>query len=459
MSSRQYLYIVIAVFAAITVLSLIIYKKKGKSAFLVFGALSAFFLRLDYILYTPHWIRQHDVIGFGAYEGQAAYIEWFLKEKRLPDFDPVTRWGFFQPPLHHILSAVFIGIQTAFGKNYNAACENVQYLTFFYSLCILFFAYLVYKEAGLEGNSLIIAFTLSAFHPGFILLSGSVNNDCLCELFMVMSLYFAVRWHRKSTYLRIIPVALCIGLSMFTKLSGSLVAFPVAFLFIEKWIRGKKEGFFTYLKQYILFALICVPPALFYPVRNLIRFGTPLTYTPPVGEPVYEHSLLSRIFDIRSSTPFVNLISNGNAYDEFNIPLAILKTSLFGESDLSVNEARMIPFAWAALVLGAILALTAVFATVCVTVKAVRKKENAVETAFWFISWLVPVIFILNLSINTPFFSSQDFRYIQYVIVIESLFLGLFSKDSPKLQKMLLVLVALFSAASSAVYILLGKPV
>ena len=458
MSSRQYLYIVISIFAIVAVISLIIYKKRGKSAFLVFGALSSFLLKLDYVLYTPHWIRQHDVIGFGNFEGQAAYIEWFLKERRLPDFDPVTRWGFFQPPLHHIISAVFIGVQTAFGKNYNAACENVQYLTLLYSMLTLLFAYLIFKEAGLEGDSLIIAFTLSAFHPGFILLSGSINNDCLCELFMVMSLYFALRWYRKSTYLRIIPVALCIGLSMFTKLSGALAAFPVAFIFLAKWIGAKKEGFFTYLKQYLLFAVICIPPALFYPVRNLIRFNTPITYTPPVGEPVYEHSLLSRIFDIRTGSPFVFLISSGGGYDEFNIPLAIMKTSLFGESVLSENEARMIPFAWAALILGAVLALIAVFASVFVTAGAVRKKEKAVEMAYWFISWLVPVIFILNLSINTPYFSSQDFRYIQYVIVMESLFLGLFSEGSPKRQRFLFGLVALFAAASSAVYILLGKP-
>lgn len=458
MTGRQYLYIVILVFAVTAVISLIWYKFKGKSAFLVFGTLSAFFLRLNYVIYTPHWIRQHDVIGFGNEEGQAAYIEWFLHERRLPDFDPVTRWGFFQPPLHHIISAVFIGIQTFFGKNYNAACENVQYLTLFYSMCILFFAYLIFKEAGLEGNTLITAFLLCAFHPGFILFSGSINNDCLCELLMVMSLYFALRWYRKSTILNIIPIALCIGLSMAAKLSGCLAAAPVAFLFIVKWIDGKREGFFRYLWQYLIFALICIPPAVSYPVRNLIRFGTPLNYTPEVGEPVGSNPLLFRFFDIRTDTPFVSLISNGQAYDEFNIPLAMLKTSLFGDCYLAEEHIKMIPFAWAALILGAVLALIAVFATIYVTVKALRKKENVIETVFWFLSWLTPVVFLINFSIQAPYFSSQDFRYIQYVIVIEALFLGLFSKGNKKKEAACFCLTLLFSAASSAVYILLGKP-
>ena len=34
-------------------------------------------LRMFYVYYTPSWRRQHDVIGFGADEGQAAFIEYF----------------------------------------------------------------------------------------------------------------------------------------------------------------------------------------------------------------------------------------------------------------------------------------------------------------------------------------------------------------------------------------------
>ncbi len=458
MSSRQYLYLVIILFVITLIITFIWYKKKGKSAYLVFSALTAFFLRLSYVLYTPHWVRQHDVIGFGNYEGQAAYIEWFLNEKRLPDFDPTTRWGFFQPPLHHIISAIWIGIQSFFGKNYGRACENVQYLTLIYSLLIMFYAYLIYKQAGLKEKELVLAFALTAIHPGFILLSGSVNNDCLCELFIIMSFYYTVRWYRDSRIRNIIPIALCVGLSMFTKLSGALAAPSIAFIFLVKWIEGRKPGFLGYLKQYVVFGLICVPVALFYPVRNLLKYGTPMNYTPPVGEPLYGHSLLERIFDIRTDTPFINLIQNGNAYDEFNIPLAILKTSLFGETNLAANEPRMIPFAWAVLILGALLAIIIAFMTLYVTVGSVKRKENTAETLFWGISYLVPVVFLINLCISTPYFSSQDFRYIQYVIVIEGLFAGLYCRKRKRAGWMLMILTSLFGAGVVSVYILLGKP-
>ena len=85
-------------------------------------------------------------------------------------------------------------------------------------------------------------------------------------------------------------------------------------------------------------------------------------------------------------------------------------------------------------------------------------KENITETLYWFISWLVPVVFLINFSLTAPYFSSQDFRYIQYVIVIEAMFLGLYSKQGRKRELIISCLLVLFCLSSSAVYILLGKP-
>ncbi|MBQ7463887.1 MAG: hypothetical protein IJS86_03400 [Lachnospiraceae bacterium] len=154
----------------------------------------------------------------------------------------------------------------------------------------------------------------------------------------------------------------------------------------------------------------------------------------------------------------MNMLSQGDAFDDFNIPLSIIKTSLFGETNLAENYARITPFAWAALILGTILVILAAFATVYVTVKKLRKKEDTVESIYWFLSWIVPVVFLVHFSFKAPYFSSQDFRYIQYVIVIEGMFLGLFSKEGKKREQFIACLLALFCLSTSAVYILLGKP-
>lgn len=464
MNGRIYLLLIAALFTVIAAISFFYYKRKSKGALIIFSALTALLLRVDYIIYTPHWVRQHDVVGFGNDFGQAGYIEWFYAHLRLPDFDPREKWGFFQPPLHHITAALFIHLETAAGIAYQKACENVQILTLIYSLLILFYAYRIFRQAGLLGWSLYFAFALAAMHPGFILLAGSINNDCLCELFMVMGLFYAIEWYRNSTMTAIIKVALCMGLSMMAKLSGILIAVSLGFIFIIKLIREKKPGFFKYLLQYMVFGVISIPLGVFYPVRNFIRFQVPLNFTPEVGESTESYSLVQRIFDIRTDTPFACMVNNGNAYDEYNIFLAMMKTSLFGETDLSADVAYVRPFAWIVFITGIMLAAAAFFATVYVCFHSLKDKKNVTETAFWGISYVTPVVFLINLSLTAQYFSSQDFRYIQYVIVVEALFTGLYFKNRgcektpDAMAKCYAVLLGIFCAAVFAVYVLLGKP-
>ena len=68
----------------------------------------------------------------------------------LIDFDPRLRWGFFQPPLHHMIAALWIRLLEFAGIAYEAACEHVQVLTWVYSLITLFFAYLIFRYMKLK---------------------------------------------------------------------------------------------------------------------------------------------------------------------------------------------------------------------------------------------------------------------------------------------------------------------
>ena len=260
--------------------------------------------------------------------------------------------------------------------------------------------------------------------------------------------------------LNIIKIALCVGLAMLTKLLGAIMAPGIALLFLIKWIAGGKKEFLKYLKQYIIFAFISFPLGLFYPVRNFIKFNVPLNFTPEVGEPVGSYSLKQRLFDIKTATPFACMVKNNDAYDEYNIFLAMLKTSLFGETDLAADSAKMVPFAWAALVTAAILAVFALIATVYVCIASAKDKDT--ETLFWGIAYFVPVVFLINLCFSAPYFSSQDFRYIQYVIIIEALFTGLFFKlrgsikTLSKTGRIYFGVLCIFTVSVIAVYVLLG---
>ena len=427
------------------------------------GVLTAM-LRLFYIYYTPVWRRQHDVIDFGAEEGQAPFIEYFHQGHFLLDFDPREKWGFFQPPLHHMLAALWIHIQELIGISYNAACEHVQVLTFIYSLITLYFAYLIFKYFKLEGISLLVAFTIAAVHPGFILMAGSVNNDMLAIMLTVMTIYFGLRWKDDPSWKYTIILALTIGLGMMAKLSAALVAPAVALIFAIKMIQGGIDSFVQYMKKFVVFGLICFPLALWSPVRNYIKFGVPLNYTPEVGEGI-NAPLLARIFDIRCFIPYVSRINNGDPYDEFNMILGMMKTSLFGDENFShvlteaghggMGASLIMLFGWILLISGAALAVLCLYFTVrvLITDRIIALRETrAYLAAIYLVSFLMYISFM----IKAPYYSSMDFRYVLYLIPIEALMAGLYVTDCGCIIKRILCMdTIIFVASTAAVYIML----
>lgn len=460
MTRREYLGFIFFFLAGLLFL-LFLWKKKTKtSGSLVITLLSSIILHGLYISYTATWERQHDVIGFENAKGigQAAYIEWFYNNLRLPDFDPRSRWGFFQPALHHILSAAWLRLNTLAGFGYTASTEHIQILMLIYCVILTIFALRIYKLSGLEGRSLEISFALTALHPSLILLSGSVNNDTLCIMLMVMSCFYILKWEKSNKMSDIIKTALCVGLSMMTKLSGVLIAPAIAWLFLIRWLLGGKKEFLKNLRQYIVFALISIPLGMFFPLRNYFLYGIPFNYTPEVGEKLIFSSILSRFTDLYTSTPFASMIKNGDSFDEYNIILAGLKTSVTGEFNLAEGNAHILPAAWVLFISAALLMIIS-FLSVIRVIFSKNQIMSLQIKIFWSILYLTAFAFYLNLSISIPNFSSQDFRYIAYLIIPNSLFIGLCRQNSGIVFRIATSLVIMtFTVSSAAVYILLGMP-
>ncbi|MBQ9605722.1 MAG: glycosyltransferase family 39 protein [Lachnospiraceae bacterium] len=431
----------------------------------VIGILAAA-LRLLYIYYTPTWRRQHDVIDFGAEEGQAPFIEYFYNGHLLIDFDPREKWGFFQPPFHHMLAALWIHIQELVGIGYEAACEHVQVLTLVYSLITLYFAYLIFRYFKLEGVPLLAAFTIAAIHPGFILMSGSINNDMLAIMFTVMTIYFGLKWNDERSWKYTIILAFTIGLGMMTKISAALVAPAIALLFVIRCIQGGIDSFAQYMKKFVVFGFICGPLALWSPIRNQILFGVPLNYTPEVGEGITA-SLAARIFDVRSSIPYVSRISNGDPYDEFNMLLGMMKTSLFGDENFAYAMAEaghnglganlITAFGWILFISGTILAALGLYTTVRVLITKAYV-ESIVIRMYLGTIYLVSVIMYIYFMISAPYYSSMDFRYVLYLVPLEALMLGLYiEKSNAAFRRVSLALTGVFAVSAAAVYLLLSR--
>ena len=159
---------------------------------------AGFLLKLLYVLYTGVGNRQHDVHSFtDSTNGHAGYIRYLMENGHLPDFDPREQFQFYHPPLHHILSALWMKFNLLLG---NGSWENLQLLPLFYTSACMILMERLLRELRFSGRPLCLALTVFCFHPYFIFLSGSVNNDALAILFMLLVMLYTLRWsHRPCT--------------------------------------------------------------------------------------------------------------------------------------------------------------------------------------------------------------------------------------------------------------------
>ncbi len=423
--------------------------------------LPGFFVKFCYILYTQVWDRQHDVVDFHAGEGQAAYIEYFLSHKSLPDFDPRSVWGFFQPPLHHIISAIWMKISLFLKLSERQAQENVQALTFFYMGSLMLLTDALCQELELKQRGRTIAVAIVSLHPIYILLSGSINNDALSLVLMMLSLYLAVVWFKRPRMLTIVLLALSIGFAMFAKLSGGMIAPAVAALFVIKLVKSKGERL-KYILQYIVFGILCVPVGLFWSVRNMVLYRMPVNYIPPVGQQFPENSLFYRLLDFHMESVYPAMVELGDEYYEHNLFLSILKSSLFGEYNYSNYSGLFTPFAVVLFISGLVLAVLALVSTVRLVL---MKKSNLAMPWRWFFGVLYATLIASYCSFALSYFnfSAQDFRYAALSIVVESVLLGIFAdtlneeKGAGKaLSYTIKGATAIFCVCSFVIYIMLG---
>lgn len=412
-------------------------------------------LKLCYVAYTETWNRQHDVIAFGAGEGHAAYIEYILEHKNLPDFDPRTVWGFFQPPLHHIIAAGWMWLQRRLGVAQHLMEENVQLLTLFYMIITVIFTYLICREFDMKKRGMLITMLIVSFHPILVLFSGSINNDALALCLSIIAVYVAILWYREPKYLTIIILAVVIGLSMCAKLTAGLVAPAIGTIMIYSFIMNRAR-WKSYIGQFVVFGVIVAPVGLYWPIRNKILWGMPVNYIPMVGEQLEKTDFVSRVLDIRIHSVYPAMIANGDSYDEYNTFVQLMKSSLFGEYNYGAFSRVINPFAIILFIISIVLAIVALYAT-CYMIFSKRSMMNLDRKIFLGLLYIAFVAGYLSFSLGYSNFSAEDFRYSALAIIIEAVFLGLWADESEeKVTKTLLIACIVFAAASTAVYLLIG---
>ena len=380
--------------------------------------------------------------------GHAGYIEYFFHYYHLPDFDMRNVWSFYNPPLHHIISAIWLRVGVLI-FDYQTACENLQSLTLFYSCAILLMSVRLFKFLGTGKTGSLIAVSIVSFNNALILFSININNDPLAAFLSFTALFLALKWYRNRSFINILKIAAALGFAMMTKLSSATAAFPIAFIFaaaLTDDIRRKQKPL-KCLGQFAAFLGVCAPLGLFYQVRNYILFGIPLTYVQTVQS---EESILAtqyvghipvwkRLFDF--SPGFLNppwmhtLASFGfDRYpeNEYNPLIALIKTALFEEYRQNVLNVPAFDIIAVILLLAAIILSIASMITMIRSV-IVSKGESRIFHIFMAVAFFSMMISFYAFCFSYPYACSQHIRYIPLVIVIVGYYSGVLFEAVPKL--------------------------
>ena len=358
------------------------------------------------------------------------------------------------------------------GIDRGVSYENIQFLTLFYSSACMVVGYRLLKILGCKRWGLVLPMAILCFHPTFIIMAGSINNDLLSITLALYGVYAAVRWYKDPTLYHIITVALGVGLSMMTKLSGGLVAPGIAVLFLAKWPASAvdKKQFARLFWQFGVFALICIPVALWWPVKNAVLYQVPITFVPSLsensGQYLGQYTTAQRLFELpkESFSQIFMAWQNQTAavpYNEYNLFLSLMKTSVFGEFTLFTPH--LFPNTWQHLwgvaasktlfwsnILLAILSLYA--GVLCL----VRCRKRIVPWALLAI-WVVVTFGYVRFCFAYPQACTQNFRYAVPTLMCGLAALGGWTSHCTKTFKILVAMATgVFCLASTATYGLLG---
>lgn len=396
----------------------------GKLVAIVFFL--GFTLRLIYILYTTIYTRQHDVGDFqGA--GHLSYVGYIYNNFALPEGDVRNIWQHYHPPLHHSLQALWLRILTGFGYSFEVAAEGMQFLNLFYSCAATISFYKILPLFKLNGNALVAAFYIVAFHPTFILLSGSVNNDMLSIAFVLGAILCTIQWYRKPSYGSIAKIALCVGLGMMSKLSVWLVAPAIAVVFLLVLLQNRKKSM-PLIKQFALFGVICVPLGLWWSVRNYLSHRVPFTYVPGLttldAQYVGGHSAFDRLFNFGAfqfESVYDQFTFYGGKYFEFNPTVGLFKTAMFDEASyIGLDFFSQLLF-WS----GTIVAVLAFVLMIYVFMQKTTMMDRIMK-AFFAILYGVIFISYYFFCFAYPHTCTENIRYAVPLIIIGGLFIGIF---------------------------------
>ena len=411
--------------------------KKLKATDIVTAILAAgFVMRAVMVLFTPLNYYQHDVSSFSGRQAgfHDSYILYIYDNFTIPDGDVRDLGQFYHPPLHYIISALFLRLHNALPLKFANDINGLKALPMLWSSFIVLYTKKILERLNINGKALVFSMLLISLNPHLIYLAIQVNNDALALMLTFAAIYFALEWYKKPELLKIVYVALSIGCAMMTKLSMGLVAFPVAWIFLVKLIktakdkekeRGKKQELKLpeLIKQFAVFAVVVFPLGLWFPLRNLISYGVPVTYVYEIDSSahmdVWMYSPLQRLLLPSGELLKTPFILEGGEINDFNIVLGLIKTGLFDERVF--ENTYLTTIAKIMVVTAFILTLVIIFAAIMGAFRRFKDSGRKVlDQAEGIALWILAAVLVISefvFCFKYPVTCTAAFRYISPVLI------------------------------------------
>ncbi|MBR3040949.1 MAG: glycosyltransferase family 39 protein [Lachnospiraceae bacterium] len=433
-------FIIVLVSLAVVIFNVIAvqYHRKKKAIngneIIMLISIFCFLFRTLYTLYNPitNISRQHDTIAFTSGGGHLGYIWHIWAYGKIPEADPRTLWEFYQPPLYYILCGYWVKLFTIFRVPLIEATENIQLFSLF---CVTGTGIMLDAiTQRLTKNNLCrcIVTLCFAICPLFTYLAGSVNNDALLLLLFTVSIYLLIEWYETDSISSFILLAVFTGLTVMTKISGTLIAVPILVLFVAKLINEKKS---KRIIDYLLFGVISLPLGLWWNARNTIKFGMPFVYFHEASREsvqfIPNYTVAERLFDLRNQLNHLYIeIFNSSENVDHNIIVSSLKTMIF-ESSADVNYSIVtIILGWVMMILSISGAISALVMLIMLIINGKRNsfnyrinREQVIMLASIIIS---QVVFYLYFNFAHPFVHNMHIRYIMPALIAVFILISLY---------------------------------
>lgn len=385
---------------------------------------ASFTAGLIFILQLPYTFSWHDLASYSADfsqvakpDGHLGFIAWMVENSRLPlEINPMDEGYsvFYNPPLHHIVHALFMKLNLLLGLPENVALENLQVLTLLFSFGTVHAGVVLMREMDFSPRAVRTGLWALAFQPMMFILGATLNNDIQMIYCVIRCALHTVRWQKRRQMSDILLIALFLGCGMATKLNAALLIPCIGLIFAVAFFKTKIHHRTRYVGQFAAFLLVSVPVAVAWPVYHMLAFQMPLSFVRLPSETinVSGYSLWQR-YGIPDWHARRGLFYSPTRKISHNVWMQTLKTGLFDEMTLFAEGTIWWYVGYALLMVFAVLLAAGAIGFLIFVLKNRRAQH-------WFLLGYGALLLAsyLKFTLDYPYICTFNFRYIAPVLVL-----------------------------------------